>query len=325
MTIASIDAHSLRWKHVEHLGKEAGVRLEDCINSIIINWVKEKVVGKSQVGLLVCENGPTEEYVEVVQASFRLSMVSRFLRRKSTEFIYAFDCGSCGRSATKAVYECLKAVYPEGNRLQSETRARVETRELRVGGGGRVELDGTSIADLKASGSLNGKLLVGSTKIRQTKRSRTQTLLSKVQALRLEKRSLLIVLDEANRFGFRSLSALAKTLRTNPDCKLLMLSQKNIGNPEVGFSDKLMVSYDCGLTGLMSQKLFASLGMSKEVVDYVLKIARGVPSKARIAASLVYGSHKARKRKGDISLGEATQALREWGGCPHVTTHTGSA
>lgn len=325
MVTTPIDPHNLRWKHLEHVGKKAGARLEDCLNSIVVDWMREKIVAKSQVGLLICENGPTEEYVEVIQASFQPSRIDRLLRRQSTELIYAYDCGSCGGSATKAVYKTLKAVYPEGNRFQFETRARVETRELGVGGGGRVELNGISIADLKASESLKGKLLVGSTKVLQTERSRTQSLLSKVQALRLEKRSLLVVLDEANKFKPRSISALMKTLRTNPDCRLLMLSQEDIDIQKAGFSDSLKVSYDGGLIGLISPQLFTFLEMKKEVVDYILKIAKGVPSKARIAASLVYGNHRVRRQVGNISLSEAIQVLCDWGGCPFVTVHTAKA
>lgn len=307
-----IDPHTLRWKHVEYLGRGAGKLLEKHLHSFFAEWIRNNVISKSQAGLVVSEHGPTEEYVTVARVAFRQTIMERLLRRQKTEVVYVCDLESCGGDATEAVHKSLKTVYPEGKKVQFVHRSKIRTLGLKLGAKGEVELNGVPISEIKGNAAIDGTLLVGSTKFDHTQRPPTRSLSMKIKAIEFEKCSSLVILDNIERFMIKSLSSLTKAIKASPSAKLLMLTKKDIDERQIGFCDKLRICYDPAFTNFIPENSDLLEMLTRDSIDHILKVAEGVPSRARRVASVIYGDRIAQKRKLPAKLDEITEVLRNW-------------
>lgn len=183
---------------------------------------------------------------------------------------------------------------------------------LGVGARGKIELNGVPISMVKGDASIDGKLVVGSTGFHYTKRPRTRSLREKVIDLQTENKSFAVILDQAEEFKTKSLSTLAKTLRINMSARLMMLASKDIDEKKIGYCDKLKVSYEPGLVDHIPKGSFLLRKLGREVIEYVLKVAKGSPANARNFASMIYGDHRVNKREDPVQLKMARQVLRSW-------------
>jgi len=286
--------HSLRWKHVEHKGKDAGEKLSNIIISYLHDWVKDHVIQGRKHGVLISKHSPTDEFLNYVYPLFRPSWLASLFRER-WEIIYTFNPAQSLQNADKDVHIALKAMYPEGNRKLFERRHKMRCVNIDAGAKGVVKAGEYDLPSLKMKAELDGKLTIGSTTLVETLRPRTRVLRRKLTDIAsISSTKHLILLDRASNYPKPSLCQLGATISATQDLfRLIFLCDGDIDVQDLINCDKCELCYEPELTEMIFPSFHRSYHMfSKDAIDKILEKGNGVPSKISRLTAIVYGTHK---------------------------------
>jgi hypothetical protein len=288
-------SHSLRWKHVEHIGKDAGKKLSNIVIEYLHDWVKDHVIQARQHGVFVSEHASTDEFLNYVYPLLRPSGGLAWLFRERWEIIYAFNPAQSLQNADKDVHKALRAMYPEGDRTLMERRSRMRCLNLGIGAKGVVKAGEYDFQSLKTEAGIEGKLIVGSTSLLETRRPRTGTLRRKLADIAsFSSTRHLILLDRASEYPIPSLCQLGATIKATQDrFRLILLCSSDINLQNLVYCDKCKLCYEPELTEIVYSRFQREYPIfSRDAIDKILEEGNGVPSKISKLAAIAYGTHK---------------------------------
>lgn len=304
---------SLRWKHVEHKGRDAGKKLSSMIIDYLHDWVKDHVIQEKKHGVFISEHAPAVQLLNYVYPIFRPTGLAGLFRER-WEMIYTFNPAQPLQDADKDVHKALRGAYPEGNRTLMEKRSRMRCFNLDLGAKGAIQAGEYDLPSVTAKAQVEGNMMVGSTSLVETKRPRTRSLRRKLRdIISVNRKKHLILLDKASDYPISSLCQLGAAVRAVQDnFRLILLCNQDIELQNLVDCDKCKLCYEPQLTDIVYPRFRTEYSMfSRDAIDKILEEGHGVPTHISRLAAIVYGTYKLLRKNLTINAKFVEDTLRK--------------
>ncbi|MDH5266284.1 MAG: hypothetical protein OEW62_01245 [Candidatus Bathyarchaeota archaeon] len=279
---------------MQNKGRAAGEKLSGIIIDYLKDWVNDHVIQRKKHGVFISKHAPSVQFLNYVYPLFRPTGLAGLFRDR-WEIIYTFNPVQPPQDAVKDVHKALRGMYPEGDRTLMERRSKMRCFDLKLGAKGAITAGKYELPDVKAKVEVEGKMMVGSTELKQTQRPSTRTLRRKLMDITsIGSKKHLVLLDKASDYPISSLCNLGAAIRTVQDrFRLVFLCSSDVQLQNLLFCDKCELCYDPQLTDIIYPRFQTDYPMfSKDAVDKILAEGNGVPSRISRLASITYGTYE---------------------------------